>query len=77
MFNWFNLGKTNRTKFGKWLDKQGITQAELESKSKLSRATISKICNNHSYRPKFSTVVQITKGLKKLGKNIKEDDFWM
>lgn len=77
MFNWLNLGKTNRTKFGKWLDKQGITQAELEGKSKLSRATISKMCNDHSYRPKFSTVVQITKGLKKLGKNINENDFWM
>lgn len=77
MFDWLKLGKTNRSKFGKWLDRQGISQAELGEKSKLSRATISKLCNDHTYRPKFSTVVQITKGLRKLGKNIKEDEFWM
>ncbi|PER25379.1 helix-turn-helix domain-containing protein [Bacillus cereus] len=77
MFNWMKLGKKDRTKFGRWLDNQGIFQAELENKSNLSRATISKLCNDHTYRPKFSTVVKITKGLKKLGKDVNEDDFWM
>ncbi|MDA2440105.1 helix-turn-helix transcriptional regulator [Bacillus cereus] len=77
MFDWLKLGKTNRSKFGKWLDRQGISQSELGEKSKLSRATISKLCNDHTYRPKLSTIVQITKGLSKLGKKINENDFWM
>ncbi|PEN32981.1 transcriptional regulator, partial [Bacillus wiedmannii] len=26
MFDWIKLGKSNRSKFGKWLDRQEITQ---------------------------------------------------
>ncbi|MED1010727.1 helix-turn-helix domain-containing protein [Bacillus mycoides] len=72
----FGLGK-KRTKFGRYLDSNGITQIELERTSKLSTATISKACNDKKYRPKFSTITQIVRGLKKLGKNIDERDFWM
>ncbi|WP_336821275.1 helix-turn-helix domain-containing protein [Bacillus thuringiensis] len=72
----FGLGK-KRTKFGRYLDKNGIAQIELERTSKLSTATISKLCNEKKYRPKFSTIIQIVKGMEKLGKNIKEDEFWM
>ncbi|MGE0992074.1 transcriptional regulator, partial [Bacillus sp. GMa5/2] len=38
----FGLGK-KRSKFGKWLDRQGIKQIELEKKSKLSTGTISRL----------------------------------
>lgn len=72
----FGLGK-KRSKFGKWLDRQGITQLDLEKTAKLSRGTISKLCNDKTYKPKISTVSQITKGLKKLGRNIDQNDFWM
>jgi len=72
----FGLGK-NRTKFGRYLDSNGIAQIELERTSKLSTGTVSKLCNDKKYRPKFSTITQIVKGLKKLGKNIDEHDFWM
>ncbi|AKR13150.1 XRE family transcriptional regulator (plasmid) [Bacillus thuringiensis] len=72
----FGLGK-NRTKFGRYLDSNEIAQIELERTSKLSTGTVSKLCNDKKYRPKFSTITQIVKGLKKLGKNIDEHDFWM
>ncbi|MEG7928029.1 helix-turn-helix domain-containing protein [Bacillus cereus] len=72
----FGLGK-KRTKFGRFLDSNEIAQIELERTSKLSTATISKLCNDKKYRPKFSTITQIVRGLKKLGKNIDESDFWM
>lgn len=76
VINVFGLGK-NRTKFGRYLDSNGIAQIELERTSKLSTGTVSKLCNDKKYRPKFSTITQIVKGLKKLGKNIDEHDFWM
>ncbi|WP_144561642.1 helix-turn-helix domain-containing protein [Bacillus mycoides] len=72
----YGLGK-KRTKFGRYLDKNGIAQIELERTSKLSTGTVSKLCNDKKYRPKFSTIIQIIKGLEKLGKNIDENDFWM
>ncbi|MDA1914985.1 MULTISPECIES: helix-turn-helix domain-containing protein [Bacillus] len=72
----FGLGK-KRTKFGRYLDKNGIAQIELERTSKLSTATISKLCNEKKYRPKFSTIIQIVKGMEMLGKKIDKHDFWM
>lgn len=65
--NWFNLGKTRRSKFGRWLDNEGITQSELRDKSKLSQGTISKLCNDSDYRPKLSTIARVKKALKALG----------
>lgn len=72
----YGLGK-KRTKFGRYLDKNGIAQVDLEKTSKLSTGTISKLCNSQKYKPKFSTITQIIKGLQKLGKKIDEKDFWM
>lgn len=77
MFNWANLGRTSRTKFGRFLDKNGISQKEIEKKAKLSRATVSRLCNDHTYKPKISTATKITRGLNKLGKNVDEREFWM
>ena len=71
----FGLGK-KRTKFGIWLDKQGLTQLELEKSAKLGRATISKLCNDDSYRPKFSTVIKIKKAINQLGKISPPDDYF-
>lgn len=75
MITVFGLGK-KRTKFGKWLDHEGITQLELENKAKLSRGTISKLCNDKEYTPKISTVTKVRKALDKLGANIPPDDYF-
>jgi Helix-turn-helix len=72
----FGLGK-KRTKFGKWLDREGITQIELEKKSRLSRGTISKLCNDDNYRPKVSTVEKVKRALKQMGKDIDDNYFGM
>lgn len=74
MFSFFGLGK-DRTKFGRWLDRKEITQIELEELSGLSRRTISRLCNDESYRPKFSTVTRIKKALKQLGETPPDDYF--
>jgi transcriptional regulator with XRE-family HTH domain len=70
----FGLGK-KRTKFGKWLDREGITQLELEKRSNLSRRTISRLCNDETYRPKISTVTKIKRALKQLGRDIDDHYF--
>lgn len=75
MFSFFGLGKS-RTKFGKWLDKKEISQIELEQKSGLSRRTISRLCNDKEYRPKFETVTKVKKALKQLGEQTPPDDYF-
>jgi transcriptional regulator with XRE-family HTH domain len=76
LFMIFGLGK-RRTKFGRFIDKEEIKQIELEELTGLSRGTISKICNDKKYRPKFETVMKIKKALKQLGKSVPEDYFGM
>lgn len=69
------LGK-KRTRFGRWLDKQkDINQLELEKATKLSRPTISRLCNDKDYIPKYSTIFRINNGLRKLKKDVKVEDF--
>ncbi|MGZ0135660.1 helix-turn-helix domain-containing protein [Priestia megaterium] len=69
------LGK-QRTRFGRWLDKQeDINQLGLEQATNLSRHTISRLCNDKQYIPKFSTVHKINRGLKRLKKDVKVEDF--
>ncbi|MGG0418682.1 helix-turn-helix transcriptional regulator [Priestia aryabhattai] len=65
-----------RTRFGRWLDKQeDINQLGLEQATNLSRHTISRLCNDKKYIPKFSTVHKINRGLKRLKKDVKVEDF--
>ncbi|PUB14028.1 helix-turn-helix domain-containing protein [Paenisporosarcina sp. OV554] len=65
-----------RSHFGIWLDKQNdINISVLEEASKIGYATISKLCNNQNYLPRFSTIAKINKGLKELGKDINLNDF--
>ncbi|MEH6940910.1 helix-turn-helix domain-containing protein [Bacillus sp. JJ722] len=76
MFSLFGLGKS-RTKFGRWLDRENITQLDIEKLSGLSRGTVSKLCNDKEYTPKFETVGRVKKALKKLGKSVPDDYFGM
>ena len=76
VLNFFNVGK-KRTKFGRWIDREGITQLEIEKRAKLSRGTISKLCNDKTYRPKHETITKIKKVLQQLGKDVPDDYFGM
>jgi len=71
----FGLGKP-RTKFGKWIDREDIEQIELEKKSGLSRRTVSRMCNDKEYSPKYSTFHKLQKGLDKMGYDVDYEDFW-
>jgi len=74
LFN--KLGKT-RTKFGYWIDSQkDINQSKIINASGMSKGTIYRLCNDPNFRPKHSTVACINKGLKKLKKNVKVEDFF-
>jgi len=73
LFN--KLGRT-RTKFGYWVDSQeDINQSKLIKASGMSKGTIYNLCNDLKFRPKHSTVVCINKGLAKLKKNVRLEDF--
>ncbi|WP_440604610.1 helix-turn-helix domain-containing protein [Bacillus sp. GB_SG_008] len=68
--------RKNRTKLGKWLDRHGIEQQELEEETGVSRNTISRLCNNKSHMPSFPVVQKIIRAIKKVERNAKVTDFW-
>ncbi|KHF40695.1 hypothetical protein [Halalkalibacter okhensis] len=72
--SWFGLGK-KRSRFGRMLDDEDITQEELSNVSRVGHTTISKLCNDDNYRPKHSTAIKIKNGLKQLGVNKDVDKY--
>ncbi|MDT0150182.1 helix-turn-helix transcriptional regulator [Priestia aryabhattai] len=65
-----------RSKFGKWLDKKGITQAEFSESSKVSRATVSTMCNEKSYSPSPKVLKKVMDQVKKIDRSKEADDFF-
>jgi transcriptional regulator with XRE-family HTH domain len=76
VFSWFGLGK-GRSRFGRFLDKNDITQQEVVDKSGVSRGTISRICQDDLNVPKLQNAKKILKAIKDItGKDMDYDDFW-
>jgi putative transcriptional regulator len=75
--DWSFLGK-KRSKFGRFLDKNDLTQQEVVNKSGVSRGTISRLCQaDKSDGPTMKNASKIIKALRELtGKNVDYDDFW-
>lgn len=71
----FGIGKS-RTKLGKWLDKYGISQEWLATKTKIGRNTISKVCSDKDYQPRVGTIKKILKAIREVDPNAKADDFF-
>ncbi|MDD9266030.1 transcriptional regulator [Paenibacillus sp. GCM10023248] len=67
----FGLGKS-RTRFGKWLDKEGIKQGELP----VNKNTASRLCNDLDYEPYEDTIITVISFLRKKGYDVTVEDFW-
>ena len=74
---WFTLGK-KRSKFGKFLDENDITQKDVVKKSGVSRGTISRLCQTeHEEGPTMKNARKIIKALLEItGKDVYYDNFW-
>lgn len=73
--NMFRLGK-RRSKFGRFLDRNGIIQEELSKASGVNRNTISRAAAADENQPQLKNASKIIKALKKSGYNVDYDDFW-
>lgn len=72
----FGLGKP-RSKYGEFLDKYKIEQERVRELSKVSRATLTRVCSSDDYIPNGTTMKKLLQATRKLtGVDIKQDDFW-
>lgn len=65
-----------RSKFGKWLDREGIPQVEFAKKSGVSRNTIWQLCNKKDYIPRPIVWKKILTEIKKIDKTKDTHDFF-
>lgn len=72
--SWWKSPK--RSKFGRWLDREGITQQEFCDQSKISRATLSVICNRKDYSPSPKILKKLMDQVKKIDRSKEPDDFF-
>lgn len=70
-----NLGRS-RTKFGKWAEKNDLSQQDLKRMTGISHATISDICGDPEYKGTTLTKRRIIFGLQKHGYDVEFSDFW-
>ncbi|HWO77767.1 MAG TPA: helix-turn-helix transcriptional regulator [Bacillus sp. (in: firmicutes)] len=71
----WGIGK-KRSKLGKFIDKHGYSQEDLREASKVSRNTISKVCNDPDYIPSPNVMKKILKAIRTIKPNAKINDFW-
>jgi putative transcriptional regulator len=69
------LGK-KRSKFGRFLDENSISQQVLAKKSEVSKSTISRLCDPAEFEPTMKIARKIIKVLKEAGYNVDYKDFW-
>lgn len=71
----WGIGKS-RSKLGRWLDKKGLEQQDLANAAKVSRNTVSKVCNEHDYVPRQDVMKKLLQAIRKIDPNAKMSDFW-
>lgn len=71
----FGLGKP-RSKFGRWMDRQGIEQKEVAEKANVSEMTLTRMCNDKDHQPRISTWVKVQRALKSMGYDVDRDKFF-
>lgn len=71
------LGKS-RSKLGKYIDKNKITQEWLAKQSGLSRNAITRLCDGERDDEKLrvTSKSQVISALRKNGHHVMSDDFW-
>lgn len=71
------LGKP-RSKLGKFLDRNGIKQKDIEGWTGISRVQIGKLCDGKArdIDPRKDTMYKVISALRKRGYDVDSSDFW-
>lgn len=65
-----------RTKLGRFLDRNKITQEKVRSFAGLNRDVMAAVCNDKDHDPQEKTMVKIVGALRTLGYDVEISDFW-
>ncbi|HDR5353535.1 TPA: helix-turn-helix domain-containing protein [Bacillus thuringiensis] len=65
-----------RTKLGRWLDRKGIEQKELQKSAKIGRTTCYRLCNDTKHTPSVPVIRAVLTAIKKIDPHAKSSDFF-
>ncbi|OAB48446.1 hypothetical protein PBAT_02100 [Paenibacillus antarcticus] len=65
-----------RTRLGRWLDHNNLSQEWLIKTIPLNRKTVYQLCNDTDHEPIETTQIKIIGGLRKRGYDVRVVDFW-
>lgn len=65
-----------RSKFGKWLERKGLTQTELSAISGVADSTISGLVTGRTKKPSAKVGRKLTRACKQIDPYFDERDFW-
>ncbi|MEK4351321.1 XRE family transcriptional regulator [Paenibacillus sp. FSL R5-0475] len=65
-----------RTKLGKWMDRNRVSQEWMIKNIPLNRKTVYNLCNDIDHEPIETTQLKIISKLRRVGYDVKADDFW-
>ncbi|MBU3568668.1 helix-turn-helix transcriptional regulator [Priestia aryabhattai] len=65
-----------RSKFGKFLDQNGIAQTDFAERANVSRSTIWRLCNRKDYIPTPVPLKKIMDTVRKIDENKQVQDFF-
>jgi predicted transcriptional regulator len=66
----------SRSRLGKWLDRKGVTQEWLVKETRISRSSISDLCDSTVGSPRSETRSKIINALRQVDPNVSASDFW-
>ncbi|MFS0766169.1 helix-turn-helix domain-containing protein [Peribacillus phoenicis] len=69
------LGKP-RSRFGKFMDVNSISQKELSNQSGVSNSTISRLCLPEEHAPNMKNGIRLINALNEAGYKVSYEDFW-
>lgn len=65
-----------RTKFGRWIDRNRITQEHVMRITGKDKNTMYRMCNDLDYEPQEATQLKVISKLRKHGYDVIASDFW-
>jgi predicted XRE-type DNA-binding protein len=66
----------SRSRLGKWMDKNGISQEWLSKQTGINRNGVSDLCDGTVNNPRSGTRATIIKALRQVDPNVSASDFW-
>ncbi|MEB9685136.1 helix-turn-helix domain-containing protein [Bacillus anthracis] len=70
------MKQRKRTKLGRWLDKKGIEQKELQKAAQIGRTTCYRLCNDTQHIPSVPVIRAVVNAIKKIDPSAKSSDFF-